>query len=202
MNTKSLRLLLEKKKAVRQDYITSCEQVTLEERHIRRDLRKHEQALEIVKLVGLQTQQQFQYHISDMVSMALDAVLPEPYEMKVEFVERRNKTECDIYFSRDGKDIDPLTASGGGAVDVAAFALRIASWIMMSPRSRNTIILDEPLRFVSQDMQERASKMIQELSNKIGIQFIIVTHDDILASHADRTFSVTNKKGFSKITQE
>ena len=199
MTTKSLRLSLEKKKAIRQEYLVSCEQAKIEEKTIRRDLTRYEQALEIVKLVGLQTQQQFQYHISDIVSMALDAVLPDPYELKVEFVERRNKTECDIYFSRDGKDIDPLSASGGGAVDIAAFALRIASWVMMSPRSRNTIILDEPLRFLSQDMQEKASKMIQELANKIGIQFIIVTHDDVLASYADRTFSIVNKKGFSKI---
>ena len=199
MTTKSLRLSLEKKKAIRQEHVVSCEQAKIEEKTIRRDLTRYEQALEIVKLVGLQTQQQFQYQIADIVSMALDAVLPDPYELKVEFVERRNKTECDIYFSREGKDIDPLSASGGGAVDIAAFALRIASWIMMSPRPRNTIILDEPLRFLSQDMQEKASKMIQELANKIGIQFIIVTHDDVLASYADKTFSVVNKKGVSKI---
>jgi DNA repair exonuclease SbcCD ATPase subunit len=94
-----------------------------------------------------------------------------------------------------------LTASGGGAVDVAAFALRIASWSMAQPHSRNTIILDEPLRFLSVDLQEKASTMIKEVSDKLGIQMILVTHNDTLASFADRVFNVSIKKGVSKVIQ-
>ena len=149
---------------------------------------KLEQAKEIIRLVGLRTQQQLQYHISDITSLALSSVFPEPYELKVEFLQRRNKTECDLLFARDGKQIDPLEASGYGAVDVAAFALRIASWSMDVDRSRNIIILDEPMRFLSDGYQENASKMIKEVSAKLGIQFIIVTHEDILAQYADRSF--------------
>ena len=96
-------------------------------------LGQHEKALEVVKAVGLKTQQQLQFHISDITSLALDAVFPNPYELVAEFVQRRNKTECDLFFSRDGNKVDPLSASGGGAVDVAAFALRVASWSMQRP---------------------------------------------------------------------
>lgn len=95
--------------------------------------------------------------------------------------------------------MDPMSASGGGAVDIAAFALRIASWSMNSPRTRNTIILDEPLRFLSGDNQERASAMIKELSQRLGLQFIIITHNEILSSYADRTFTTSLKKGVTKI---
>lgn len=169
---------------------------------IKKDVRRHEQALEIVKEVGLRTQQQLQYHISEITSTALDAVFGNTaYELIVEFIERRNKTECDLFFSRDGIKIDPITASGGGAVDVAAFALRIASWSMARPRSRNVIILDEPLRFLSEDNQERASQMIKELSEKLGLQFIIVTHNETLTAYADRVFEVKIKSGKSKVTQ-
>ena len=145
------------------------------------------------------TQQQLSFHISDITSLALEAVFPDPYALQVEFIQRRNKTECDLYFVRDGEKVDPLSASGGGAVDVAAFALRIASWSMTKPRTRNVIILDEPLRFLSANLQERASSMIKELSDKLGIQFIVVTHEPILANYADRTFNVSIKNGISKI---
>ena len=147
----------------------------------------------------MQTQQTLQFHISDITSLALEAVFPDPYALQVEFIQRRNKTECDLYFVRDGEKVDPLSASGGGAVDVAAFALRIASWSMTKPRTRNVIILDEPLRFLSANLQERASSMIKELSDKLGIQFIVVTHEPILANYADRTFNVSIKNGISKI---
>jgi len=170
-----------------------------------KDLTLHEKAREVVKEVGLRTQQQLQFHISDITSLALDAVFVNPYKLDVEFVERRNKTECDLSFVRDmeGEEIgikaDPLTAAGGGVVDVAAFALRIVSWSMESPRSNNVIILDEPMKFLSVDNQEKASLMIKELSEKLGLQFIIITHEQTLGTYADKVFQVKIKKGISVV---
>lgn len=165
-------------------------------------LRRNEQAREIMKEVAIRTQETLQVRISGITSLALEAVLPDPYELFVEFVQRRNKIECDLLFKRDGNVVDPLDASGGGAVDVASFALRIASYTMQRPRSRAVIILDEPMRFLSVDMQEQASQMIKELSDKLGIQFIIITHDDSLAKFADKTFVVAKQRKISKITEE
>ena len=185
------------KKAQIQKSITSLQQSTKEKK---KDLRRHEQAREVIREVGLKTQSQLSFHISDITSLALDAVFNDPYALVAEFVQRRNKTECDLYFERDGNRVDPLSASGGGAVDVAAFALRVASWSMQRPKSRSTLILDEPLRFLSADHQEKASVMIKELSKKLGIQFIIITHEPILASYADKIFEVKIRKGITIIS--
>lgn len=162
-------------------------------------LHDNEKALEIVKEVGKKTQELLQFQISDITSLAMEAVFDDPYKLQVLFVERRNKNECDLLFERDGQLISPLDASGGGAVDVAAFALRIVSWSLSTPKLRNTIILDEPLRFLDRTKQEKASQMIKHLSKKLGIQFIIVTHETKLAESADRVFEVVNTKGISKI---
>jgi ABC-type sugar transport system ATPase subunit len=82
---------------------------------------------------------------------------------------------------------------------VAAFALRIASWSMQKPKSRNVIILDEPLKYLSENYQEKGSAMIKEISQRLGIQFIIVTHEQTLASYADKVFEVSIKKGVSQV---
>jgi len=197
MTTQLLRQSLERKKGQLQQLQQSLMQTSQDIQNSKSSLAMHEQAREVIREVGLKTQQQLQYHISDITSLALESVFAEPYALEVEFVQRRNKTECDLFFVRTGERIDPLTASGGGAVDVAAFALRIASWSMARPRTRNTIILDEPFRFLSADNQERASTMLKELSQRLGIQFIIVTHEQILASYADKIFEVSIKKGKS-----
>ncbi|KKK86498.1 hypothetical protein LCGC14_2762610, partial [marine sediment metagenome] len=69
-----------------------------------------------------------------------------------------------------------------------------------SPKSRNVILLDEPLKNLSQNMQDKASMMLKELSNRLGIQFIIVTHEDTLTEYADRVFRVRqSKKGVSYV---
>ena len=197
-----LRNQLERQKGAKAQLEASLSTVQTELRDKRRSLHQHEQAREIIRVVGQKTQEQLSFHISDITSLAMDAVFDNPYELKVDFVQRRNKTECDLLFVRDGQTVDPLSASGGGTVDVAAFALRIACWSMQRPRTRNTIILDEPLRFLSADCQERASAMIKEISERLGIQFIIVTHNDTLTSYADKVFEVSIRKGISKVTEK
>ena len=41
--------------------------------------------------------------------------------------------------------------------------------------------------------------MIKEISQKLGIQFIVVTHENALTESADKIFEVSIKKGISKI---
>jgi len=198
-NIQNLRNALEQMKGKRdqiQHGIDNAEQFIKEKK---KDLRRHEQAREIIREVGLKTQQQLQFHISDITSLALEAVFDNPYKLITEFIQRRNKTECDLYFERDGNRIDPLSASGGGTVDVASFALRVASWSIQRPRSRNVLILDEPFRYLSSDLLPKASEMLNQISKKLKLQIIMVTHAEELIENADRVFEVKIKKGKSLI---
>jgi len=198
---KEHRILFEQMKGkvlqIQEQILSTKESIKVETR----SLQQHEKARELIREAGLKTQEQLQYHISDITSLALNAVFDDPYELQAEFVQRRNKTECDLYFVRDGEKVMPMDASGGGAVDVAAFALRIASWSMFRPHSRPTIILDEPMKNLDKMRQEKGSEMIKEVSKRLGIQFIIVTHEPTLASYADKTFEVTIRRGISKVTE-
>jgi DNA repair exonuclease SbcCD ATPase subunit len=168
------------------------------------DLIQHEQALAIIREVGLATQQQLQFHISNITTLALEAVFDDPYELLVKFVERRSKTECDLLFTRDGHEVKPLDASGFGVVDVAAFALRIASWSMGQPHSRNVILLDEPFKCLKgQRANSLVLDMISEISKKLNLQIIMIgderiDRDEIIAK-ADRVFEITKHKGKSQV---
>lgn len=108
--------------------------------------------------------------------------------------------------SQDGRErhaagaAKPYPACGcwaGGVVDVAAFALRVAVWSLKRPHPRNTIILDEPMRFLSADLQGRASTLLQEISKKLNIQFFIISHEENLFEAADRVFRLSKKEGVS-----
>jgi DNA repair exonuclease SbcCD ATPase subunit len=194
-----LRRKLEQQKGSRNTTLLSLTTIQKELEEKRISLHKHEEAREIIRTVGQKTQSELTFHIKDIVSLALDSVFDSPYSFGIDFVQRRQKTECDLYFERDGNKIDPMTASGVGAVDIASFALRIASWSMARPRTRNVIILDEPFRFLSENYQEQAGMMVKEISNKLGIQFLIISHNETLASNADKTFNVSIKKGVSQV---
>lgn len=197
----SLRRTLEQQKGRKAQIQSTIDLTRRKIREKKRDLKQHEQAREVIREVGLKTQQQLQYHISEITSLALSAVFDDPYELVVEFVQRRNKTECDLLFERDGERIDPLSASGGGAVDIASFALRVASWSMQRPRSRNLLILDEPFKHLSPNLMGRASEMLKEISERLKLQILMVTHSAELTECADRLFKVKLVKGISTVEQ-
>lgn len=199
MTLQEARNKLERQKGKKLELERLIAKTRVEIRDKRKHLKNLEQVREIIRVVGISTQQQLQFHISDIASLAMESIFPEPYKLLLKFVERRNKTECDIVFERNEEEFFPMDASGGGTVDVASFALRIASWSMSLHKTRNTIILDEPLRFLSAEYQENASEMIKEISKKLGIQFIIVTHESALALNADKTFEVKIRNGVSKV---
>ena len=161
-----------------------------------------DKAAEIIKQVGLKTQQEFEVHISDLVSSAIASVFPDdPYQFKVIFVERRGRTECDLMLERDGELIDPLTGAGGGVIDIAVLALRLASINMQRGKLRPLLLLDEPFKMLSVDLQNRAGRMIKELSDKMGVQIIMVSHAHEAVEFADKVFQVSIKDGESQVKE-
>jgi DNA repair exonuclease SbcCD ATPase subunit len=162
-----------------------------------------EQAQIIIQEVGKQTQEQVRYHIEDIVSLAIDSIFPNQYNFIIDFDIKRNKTEAEIYFidRKTGCKIKPMDAMGGGIVDISSFALRVALWSLKTGKKNNTIILDEPMRFLSKDLQPKGAEMIKKLSEKLNIQFIIVTHNSEIVEYSDKVFEVKKINGISTVTE-
>ena len=153
----------------------------------------------VVQEVAQKTQQNLEFHISNIVSMALSAVFPKPPGFVVRFEVRRNKTECDLLFVEDENEYSPLTGSGGGPIDIASFALRVAYWSLN--KNRPVLILDEPFRNLSPDLHEKAGEMLKLVSERLCLQIIMVSHSDDINIHADKTFVVRKKAQLSDITE-
>lgn len=133
---------------------------------------------EATRTLAREVQSNVHKRVALLVTRCLQSVfLDDAYEFVITFVEKRGKTEAECKFVRGGLEVDPLTASGGGVVDVAAFALRIVALTLAMPSPRKTLILDEPFRFVSKDYRDSVRALVQALSEELGVQFIIVTHD-------------------------
>lgn len=135
-----------------------------------------EQAQALVQTVAQQIQQQVHRHIASVVSRCLEAVFDEPYEFQIIFEQRRGRTEAELVFVRDGLTIDPMLASGGGVVDVASFALRLACLLLTRPPLQRVLVLDEPFKFVSAEYRDRLRMLLEMLAKEMQVQIIMVTH--------------------------
>jgi DNA repair exonuclease SbcCD ATPase subunit len=142
------------------------------------ELEEAQEALNIARGVSLQIQSLVHAQINSVVSRCLEAVFDEPYEFQIIFETKRSKTEARMVFLRNGKEFDPLTSCGGGVVDVAAFALRVAAISLSRPRGRLLLVMDEPFKFVSRVYRGRVKAMLDSLATDMGFQFVMVTHID------------------------
>ncbi len=138
------------------------------------------EAQRVVQLVAQSLQQKAHHQIAGLVSRCLATVFDRPYTFKIHFDTKRGKTEARIVFERNGYEIDPLTASGGGVVDVASFALRLSALLLSRPPLQRFLALDEPFRNVSKQYRRPLCVLVEQLSKELGVQFVIVTHIDEL----------------------
>lgn len=164
-----------------------------------------QQAREIIKLVAIKTQSEISFHIEDITGLALTSIMEHPYELKLEFVERRDRIECDFLFVREDLQIDPYEG-GGGALDIGSFALRVASLSMQEFPSRSILILDEPFKHLKGERDnEKMLEMLLQISKRLNIQVIMVSDErvdrSITMDYSDKLFHVkSNKKGVSTVT--
>lgn len=205
MTVNQLRMGLEQQKGQRLQVEKDIKSTNKAQKDLKKELRSHEKAREIIKQVAIKTQEKLSYNISEVTSMAMEAVLENPYKLELEFVERRNKTECDIHFTRDEIKMDPFEG-GIGAVDIAAFALRAASWSMQRPRNRNVLLLDEPFKHLKgENANRRMLEMIKQVSEKLGIQILMVSDERVSREATikltDKLFETSIKKGVTQIDE-
>lgn len=193
------RTYLERQKGQQQAIQQTIDKYRKDLEKVNNSIKETQEAQYIVQEVAKLTQDELKYHITELVTLALASVLNDPYEFEIEFTQRRNQTECDLYFARNGARIKPLEATGCGAVEVASFALRLVLWLISVDRTRPIFILDEPLKWLKgEEYPEKGMQMIKALSDKLNVQIIMITHVDEQIAGADRVHKVTRDKKQNK----
>jgi len=134
------------------------------------------EARQIAQAIAAEVQTRVHTRVAAIVNRCLTAVFDEPYEFKILFEQKRGRTEASLVFMRDGVAVDPMSAAGGGVVDIAAFGLRLACLALTRPQRRRLLVMDEPFRFVSVGHRPRVRAMVAALADEMGFQFIYVTH--------------------------
>lgn len=183
-------------------YEEQKEQFENEQETLKKRLENVQKARTVIQAVATATQKKIEFNISNLVTMALAAVFPDPYEFYLRFVERRNTSEADLIFSKNGNEINDILESGGGGVaDIANFALIISLWALK--KTQPIFIMDEPDKFIhNPQYQERTSAMMKELCDKLGIQIIIVSDQPNIMASADKIIKVKIKNGESYTVEE
>lgn len=147
----------------------------------------------LINDVAESTQNLFKDRVEKLTTLAIRSVFDRPYEFKLKFEKKRNKVECRLVIEEDGEEFVPKDETGGGVLPIISFALRVVMWSLEDPKSRPVIMLDEPLKGSighKGDLLNKTAMMLKEVSDRLGLQLIIVTHEPTFLDIADRAYEV------------
>lgn len=141
------------------------------------DTAAFEDVQRLIQETAQEVQEGIRFHIQDIVQHALDAIFGDTYKFLVEFTVSRGRTEARLLVEKGGNVMDDLMEDEGGTlVQIVAMALRIAVWTLAP--TDNVLIFDEPGNQVSAQYKPVFAEIIRGLSQRLGIQILMVSHDD------------------------
>lgn len=78
-----------------------------------------------------------------------------------------------------------LEARGGGMAEVTGFVMRLVM-LLLTPKARRALFLDETFGFVSAEFTARVAEFLREVADKAHVQITLVTHDPLYGQYADQ----------------
>lgn len=142
--------------------------------------------------------------IEKLQTEALQAVFPDQQNsVTAEVKVQRGKISVELVTNReygDGTVISgtSLEAFGGALTTVQSVLLRIT--VMLRRGQRPFLVLDESLPAISKEYVIRMAEFLSLLCERLGMDILVVTHDDRLIEHADKAYRVSQKAGKTQFT--
>ena len=140
-------------------------------------------------------------HLGGIITEGLSMVFPDSnYQFVIDFVERRGTVEADLWLEDDeGERYHPLDAVGGGISDFVSLLLRITYLILSD--YENTLICDEPGKFISSDKREEAANFLKKICEDFDFQVLMVSHIPEMIQCANVVYTLKKQRGVSYATK-
>ena len=149
------------------------------------------------------TRQQIIDRISTIVTDALQKIKDPNLTFKMVLSTGRNQVDVSfVVVEKDtGKELDIIHSSGGTIADLITFPLKVSLLLKWSPQLSRLMLMDEQFKFVAAQDREALAEFIRQISEKLNLQILLVTHMPELTARAHRVFGVT-KKGSKSLIEE
>jgi len=85
-----------------------------------------------------------------------------------------------------------LESFGGGVVNIESFLLRIIT--LFQTKLSPFLFLDETFSNVSEEYVENCSLLLKNLCEKLGLTIFLITHNELMLSHADKVYKASSVK--------
>jgi DNA repair exonuclease SbcCD ATPase subunit len=152
-------------------------------------LKVYEQANVVLRDIGNKKKQATIVVFEKVISAALKEVFNSTYEFKINISDdKRAKTEFKLV--NGDKEIDIMTGSGGGIINVISFVLQVLILNTARPKRRKILFLDERFSNISPEYVPNMAKLLKSLAEQLDMQFTLVSHDPVFQDAADSLYEL------------
>lgn len=178
---------------------------TLEDARLRLADAKRQEAIYAKSIEVLQTVSNIMKtstieNVENLITKGLHDVIGEEklqfvieYESKKNFIQAKYK----IKNTETKAEYDIIDSFGGGLADIISILQRII--FIYKFNTAKLLVLDEAGKWISNCKQKQFAKLLTEVSSKLGIQIILITHKPEVASEAGLTICVKKIKDVSVV---
>lgn len=101
---------------------------------------------------------------------------------------------------KDGSVVEGVSdqSFGGSVLTMQSVLMRIT--VIYRRKMRPLLLLDETLVAVANRYVDRAARFLSTLCRRLGLDVLLITHDEALVSAAHRAYQVTNHNDRAKFT--
>jgi DNA repair exonuclease SbcCD ATPase subunit len=129
--------------------------------------------------------------LQSQLTRALQDVLDQPIELKVERNLVRGAPTLTFYVERAGKREDIMKGQGGSVVNILSVGLRLLALSAVDEKQhRKFLILDEQDCWLRPDLVPRLVNIVHEAGKRMGFQVLMISHHDpaMFEKYADRIY--------------
>jgi len=129
--------------------------------------------------------------LQSQLTRALQDVLDQPIELKVERGQRGGAATLSFYVERGGQREDIMKGQGGSVVNVLSVGLRLLALSAVDEKQhRKFLILDEQDCWLRPDLVPRLTQIVREAGQRMGFQVLMISHHDpaMFEKYADRIY--------------
>jgi len=174
-------------------------QIADSEQAIRENVRRLgciKDTLQIIEGIALEKRNGIKQGIENIVSESLKTLYGEDYSFEMTYTEKASRSCLEMRVLRQteaGVVKRQMDGFGGGVSDSISVPLRMM--VLKGSDTGDILILDEAFKHVDGEMIDRVGEFLKIISEKLGIQIILVTHHERLLEYADRGFELRNTNG-------
>ena len=137
---------------------------------------------------------------TNLVTEALTSIFEKDIKFEIKLYSYRNEPAIDILVIENELEVDPQKSCGGGVNDIISLVLKIIYIYLKN--SNRILILDESLKFLSRNYLEQASSFIRDISERMNLQIILVSHKPELEVGCDNLITIEKENNRSVIINE